>query len=100
MCVFSAVLDYPVNVPSKILTGTVVISPGLFGNWDYQTCLSYVELIEKAKEFDRLNQEPNCEDPKKKQRLKELEQRVTNIGLLNKELAVQCLELVHRISKL
>lgn len=52
-----------------------------FINWNLAQCTAYVELLEKAAEFDKITNQPHCSDPKKTIVLHDLADRITHIGL-------------------
>ena len=70
-----------------------------FSEWSYEQCEAYVELMEKALNFDLVNNEPKCSDPEKVKVLNTLISRIEEIGLSAtiKKNARKCLELIGRI---
>ena len=97
------VLDYP-QYPAKWMNETSdfngFTNKDWFGEWTYEACESFVELVEKAVAFDKANNEPNCQDPEKVKLLGKLLSRVQEIGLKQAPAAGKCLELSNRIVKL
>lgn len=76
-----------------------------FSEWSFEQCEAYVELMEKALNFDLVNNEPKCSDPEKVKVLDVLISRLEEIGLefnpkaKNKN-ARKCLGLIGRIETL
>ena len=73
---------------------------GPFSEWSIKQCLAYVELLEKAQAFDKVNEEPHCSDPEKTKHLKSLRSRITEIGLSQPINADDALKLVARLDKI
>lgn len=115
MCIVSAMTTYPDPIapwpnidPEKYRmpnlwytetkTDTVIKYPkGQFGSWNYGQCLAYVELLEKAQAFDKINNEPHCSDPDKRQSLSALRERICQIGLEDSKATDKCLKLAVRL---
>lgn len=87
MCVASNIGDYykphwPQFDPPKIwpdLTPAKPINP-----WSEEKMRKLMELIEKAREMDKLMGEPDCEDPAKTAWMKQVEQRLKKLEKLPK----------------
>lgn len=63
MCVLSAVLDYGRNVPAQ--------------TWTVPNWIEYQELLEKARKWDALAGQPDCEDPLKEEWMRAIEERIS-----------------------
>lgn len=103
MCIVSMVTDTTNYEPDwwhKINHNVITYKTATpFSQWNYEQCLAYVELLEKAAAFDNINNEPECYDPEKVKILKSLDERIREIGLENKSLSKKCLNLSVRLSK-
>ena len=77
MCVVSMVLDYGRTIPPE--------------RWRPDTWRPYKQLIEQAKEFDRIAEQPDCDDPEKARWMADMEKRV--LELEKKELEQRIREL-------
>lgn len=65
MCVYSMVLDYGQRIPDQ--------------QWDLRKWAEFQEIVNKAKKWDELMQQPNCEDPKKVEWEKRIEERLKRL---------------------
>lgn len=65
MCMVSAIMDYGRSISSDY--------------WNPQTWPSFEEILEKARRWDELNKQPNCEDPEKATWIKDIERRLTEL---------------------
>ena len=102
MCLVSAVLDYgqktiPINpefqpwpFPSVSPIKSPEVKPVPF---DYNAYVAYAELLRKAAAYDKLMNEPHCEDPKKVEFLKDLMKRMDVLGDEFKKISQQIQEI-------
>lgn len=66
MCVVSVISDYGRNsVPAW--------------QWTTDTWKSYKDVLEKAAEFDKVADQPDCEDPHKTEWMRAIEERITKL---------------------
>lgn len=65
MCVVSMILDHGRAYPPE--------------HWTHQATRDYLELIRKAKAYDEMTKQPDCEDPDKVQLLKDILERLKKL---------------------
>ena len=71
-----------------------------FSEWSIQQCEAYIELLEKAQKFDEIAGEPHCSDSEKTDKLNDLRDRLSEIGLEHTGLAQKCLALIVRLDNI
>lgn len=69
MCVVSAVIDYGRRIPTE--------------QWDLGRITEYQELVRKARKFDEMSKQPDCEDKEKAKLLRKLELLEAKIKVQN-----------------
>lgn len=83
MCSVSAVMDYGrmtwPNVVTPGWTWTEPVKPNIPPAEERDAIRKFMELVEKAKEFDKAADQPHCEDPEKIKLLERIEQRLERI---------------------
>jgi hypothetical protein len=65
MCSVSAVTGYGMGIPDHL--------------WTPQTWPPFKQLVEKAVEFDKVAEQPDCIDPAKDEWMKRIEERITKL---------------------
>lgn len=71
MCVTSAVLGYGMTVPTT--------------SWATITWDEYNKLLDKARRWDELSNQPHCEDPEKEKWMLEVEDRLERLETSKKD---------------
>ena len=81
MCSVSAVMDYGQRAyPSTLGPNwnplTSPVQPAILPHAERAALKAFMEMVEKAKQFDALSNQPHCEDPKKAELIDKLEARI------------------------
>ena len=85
MCVVSMISDfyrYTYPIPSESIPNTIPYKPDEYYGWTKIRWEEYQELLRKAAEYDRLNNQPNCVDPKKEEFTKKVEKVLREKGII------------------
>jgi len=77
MCAVSMVFDYGYKNPPW--NWPTYPNQPLPDSDAWKSIKKYLEMIEKAKEFDEASKQPNCEDPKKAEFMEEVLKRLDAI---------------------
>lgn len=88
MCSVSAVMDYGrqtwPSVYSPNWTSGQPVQPAMLPDAERAALKAFMEMVEKAKQFDALAEQPHCEDPEKIKLVDKLEARIAALEALLK----------------
>lgn len=65
MCVVSMIMDHGRSYPPE--------------HWDWRNTKDYLELVRKAREYDKMTGQPDCEDPEKARLIREILERLKQL---------------------